>query len=84
MSHQPNRSPFESSPANDLATIMYTAGSTGEPKGVMRTHNNLLSNIASGSEILLSDAEELTVIVLSLNHLFGRFSRARLPAEPQR
>jgi long-chain acyl-CoA synthetase len=58
---------------NNLATIMYTAGSTGEPKGVMRTHNNLLSNIASGGEILLSRPEELTVIVLSLNHLFGRY-----------
>ena len=58
---------------NDLATIMYTSGSTVEPKGVMRTHNNLLSNIASGGEILLSRPEELTVIVLSLNHLFGRY-----------
>lgn len=58
---------------NDLATIMYTSGSTGEPKGVMRTHNNLLSNISSGGEILLSKAEELTIIVLSLNHLFGRY-----------
>jgi long-chain acyl-CoA synthetase len=58
---------------NDLATIMYTSGSTGEPKGVMRTHHNLLSNISSGGEILLSKAEELTIIVLSLNHLFGRY-----------
>jgi long-chain acyl-CoA synthetase len=58
---------------NDLATIMYTAGSTGEPKGVMRTHNNLLSNITSGGEVVLSKAEDLTIIVLSLNHLFGRY-----------
>jgi long-chain acyl-CoA synthetase len=58
---------------NDLATIMYTSGSAGEPKGVMRTHDNLLSNIASGGEIVLSKAEELTMIVLSLNHLFGRY-----------
>ena len=33
----------------DLATIMYTSGSTGEPKGVMRTQDNLLSNITNGA-----------------------------------
>jgi long-chain acyl-CoA synthetase len=58
---------------DDLATIMYTSGSTGEPKGVMRTHNNLISNIASGGDVVLSKAEELTIIALSLNHLFGRY-----------
>jgi long-chain acyl-CoA synthetase len=58
---------------NDLATIMYTSGSTGEPKGVMRTQDNLLSNITNGGELVLSKPEELFVIVLSLNHLFGRF-----------
>src|SRR5262245_10128432 len=64
---------LESVHGNDLATIMYTSGSTGEPKGVMRTQNNLLSNISNGGEIALSKPEELFIIILSLNHLFGRF-----------
>jgi long-chain acyl-CoA synthetase len=64
---------LESIHPDDLASIMYTSGSTGEPKGVMRTQGNLLSNISNGGEIVLSKPDELTVIVLSLNHLLGRF-----------
>ena len=58
---------------NDLATIMYTSGSTGEPKGVMRTQDNLLSNITNGGAITVAKPEELFLVVLSLNHLLGRF-----------
>ena len=64
---------LESVHPNDLATIMYTSGSTGEPKGVMRTHRNIISNIGSGSGISLSKPEELAAVVLTLNHLLGRF-----------
>ena len=64
---------LESVRPGDLATIMYTSGSTGEPKGVMRTQENLLSNVMGGAEILPSKPEELFLVILSLNHLLGRF-----------
>ena len=64
---------LESIHEDDLATIMYTSGSTGEPKGVMKTQKNILANLASGSEITLSKPDELVAMVLSLNHLLGRF-----------
>jgi long-chain acyl-CoA synthetase len=64
---------LESIHLNDLATIIYTSGSTGEPKGVMRTHGNLLYNITNGGAVVVSNPEELTVVVLTVNHLLGRF-----------
>jgi len=64
---------LESIHPDDLATVIYTSGSTGEPKGVMRTHGNLLSNITNGGAIVVSKPEELTAVVLTVNHLLGRY-----------
>jgi long-chain acyl-CoA synthetase len=65
---------IESVHEDDLATIMYTSGSTGEPKGVMKTQRNILSNIASGGAIALAKPDELVALVLSMNHLLGRYA----------
>lgn len=57
---------------DDVATVMYTSGSTGDAKGVMRTHRNVLFHITGGEALPASRPQELFALILSLNHLLGR------------
>src|SRR4051812_34438149 len=57
---------------DDLATIMYTSGTTGNPKGVMLTHHNLLSNAAACLETQPLQPGDVNLAWLPLSHIYGR------------
>jgi long-chain acyl-CoA synthetase len=57
---------------NDLATILYTSGTTGIPKGVMLSHRNIVSNIKAVVAIAPIDSNTITVSFLPLSHIFER------------
>ena len=58
--------------ATELATIVYTSGTTGRPKGVMLTHRNILSNVQSGLAVYDVFAEDVFLSFLPLSHMFER------------
>jgi long-chain acyl-CoA synthetase len=59
-------------PAEDLAAILYTSGTTGRPKGAMLTHRNLGANTRSVRDALkLAPGSERLVVVLPMFHAFA-------------
>jgi long-chain acyl-CoA synthetase len=65
------RATHESSP-NDLATILYTSGTTGEPLGVMLTQRNLVSNAIGITNAVGSTGSEIRLGILPLSHIYAR------------
>ncbi|HSQ56750.1 MAG TPA: AMP-dependent synthetase/ligase [Gemmata sp.] len=55
-----------------LATIMYTSGTTGDPKGVMLTHGNILSNVLACLEIEPPRPDDVRLCWLPLSHIYAR------------
>ncbi|QIJ64097.1 AMP-dependent synthetase/ligase [Streptomyces sp. JB150] len=61
-----------------LATLVYTSGTTGRPKGCALTHGNFLAEVDNAIELLYpvfkarTDAEPATLLFLPLSHVFGR------------
>jgi long-chain acyl-CoA synthetase len=56
----------------DLASILYTSGTTGDPKGVMLTHGNFASNVDATLQIIPFTANDVTLSFLPLTHVFER------------
>jgi acyl-[acyl-carrier-protein]-phospholipid O-acyltransferase / long-chain-fatty-acid--[acyl-carrier-protein] ligase len=65
---------------DDLATIIFSSGSTGEPKGVMLTHYNIASNIEQMAQTFMFDRKDSLLGVLPFFHSFGFTVTLWLPA----
>ena len=55
---------------DDLAEIMFTSGTTGDPKGVMLTHRNLTANIEGVSQYIFCDPSSRLLSILPLSHMY--------------
>ncbi len=56
----------------ELATIMYTSGTTGNPKGVMLTHHNLLSNALAALAASPRGPDDVLLSWLPYSHIYAR------------
>ncbi|MFV8836154.1 AMP-binding protein [Aquisalimonas sp.] len=73
VSGKPGYTPIPVSP-EDIAFIQYTSGSTGSPKGVVLTHDNLLANIRAIGEAVEITPRDVFVSWLPLYHDMGLIS----------
>ncbi len=78
----PRQAPaFEAAPLEDgaLATICYTSGTVGRPKGVMLTHGNILANVSACERLRLARSDDVFLSLLPLSHMFERTGGYYLP-----
>ena len=56
----------------DLATLVYTSGTTGPPKGVMLTHGNLVADAEGLAKVIPLTPDDEQLLFLPLAHIFGK------------
>lgn len=66
--------------AEDLATVIFSSGSTGAPKGVMLSHRNIIANVDAISQVIQFNRDDRIMGVLPLFHSFGFTGTLWLPA----
>jgi acyl-[acyl-carrier-protein]-phospholipid O-acyltransferase/long-chain-fatty-acid--[acyl-carrier-protein] ligase len=65
---------------DDLATVIFSSGSTGEPKGVMLSHYNIASNVEQLGQIFMLGGRDRIFGILPFFHSFGFTGTLWLPA----
>jgi acyl-CoA synthetase (AMP-forming)/AMP-acid ligase II len=68
--HQPPEVTID--PHRDLATVPYSSGTTGLPKGVMLTHHNLVANLCQLQPVWDVGEDDVVVAVLPFFHIYGQ------------
>ena len=63
--------PVEGKPARDVAALLYTTGTTGEPKAVMLTHANLLFIARVSAELRGVTPDDRVFGLLPISHVYG-------------
>jgi acyl-CoA synthetase (AMP-forming)/AMP-acid ligase II len=58
-------------PATHLAVLPYSSGTTGNPKGVMLTHRNLVANIAQTRPVQDMQADDVVIAIMPFFHIYG-------------
>ncbi len=69
---RPSAAPAVPVPATSVATIVYTSGTTGLPKGVMLSHQNMLQNAKAGLQAFDVYTDDLFLSFLPLSHMLER------------
>nr|ATE88092.1 long-chain acyl coenzyme A synthetase 6 [Vernicia fordii] len=67
-----NLQPFSPPKPEDIATICYTSGTTGTPKGAALTHGNLIANVAGASITTKFYPSDVYISYLPLAHIYER------------
>ena len=70
----------KASPMDELATVIFSSGSTGDPKGVMLSHFNIASNIGQVTQVFMLDGRDKVLGILPFFHSFGFTAGLWLPA----
>jgi acyl-CoA synthetase (AMP-forming)/AMP-acid ligase II len=58
-------------PATHLAVLPYSSGTTGNPKGVMLTHRNLVANVAQIRPVQDVQPDDVVIAILPFFHIYG-------------
>ncbi len=64
---------------DDLAEVMFTSGTTGDPKGVMLTHRNLTANLASATQVAAGTPSDRLMSILPLSHMLEQMGGLLAP-----